>query len=187
MTCKDFIGQATDFLDETLSPIDRARHASHLDRCPSCARYHRVLRRGLGLVRDVAPIEPSAGFRVGLYGRLRGLDEEQRRRERAASGAALVLTVAGLIALAAWVPVWQDAVQARRSNAMTMQGDGLPGLPPANEMMDWWYRGMGAGAVLARPATFPGPYSPLVIQPPVVTGGSAMPNASGLVTYGDSE
>jgi len=187
MTCQNCIAQATDFLDETLSPIERARHASHVERCPSCARYHRVLERGLGLARDVAEIEPTPGFRMRLHGRLRGLDEERRRRERAASGAALVLTVAGLVALAAWVPVWQDALQARRSAAVSLQGDALPGLPPEGAMMDWWYPGLGgSAAAVSRPAAaFPGPYSPLIVQPPVVTSGTS--NGAALVIYGDSE
>ncbi|MGD8276757.1 MAG: hypothetical protein PVH00_01970 [Gemmatimonadota bacterium] len=190
MTCQDCIGQTTDFLDETLSPIDRARHAAHIERCPSCARYHRVLKRGLGLARDVAEIEPSAGFRMRLHGRLRGLEEERRRRERAASGAALVLAVAGLVALAAWVPVWQDAMQARRSSAMTLEGDAVPGPPPpGSEMMDWWwYGGMGGAAAASRPAAaFPGPYSPLIVQPPVVPSGQRGSNPGALVPYGDSE
>jgi hypothetical protein len=186
MTCQNCIAQATDFLDEALSPIERARHASHLERCPNCARYHRVLERGLGLARDVAEIEPTPGFRMRLHGRLRGLDEERRRRERAASGAALVLTVAGLVALAAWVPIWQDAFQGRRSTAVSMQSDVMPGLPPETGMMDWWYPGLGGSAAVSRPAAaFPGPYSPLIVQPPVVTGGAS--NRASLVNYGDSE
>ncbi len=186
MTCQDCIAQVTDFLDETLSPIEWARHASHIERCASCARYHRVLRRGLGLVRDVAEIEPTPGFRTRLHRRLRGVNEERRRRERAASGAALVLVVAGLVALAAWVPIWQEAMQAQRATAFSLQADARPGLPPEMDMMDWWYPGLDGSAAVSRPAaTFPGPYSPLVIQPPVVTGGAS--NGAALVNYGDSE
>jgi len=188
MTCQDCIARATEFLDETLSPIERARHASHIERCPRCARYHRVMERGLGLARDVAEIQPSPGFRVALHGRLRGLAEEQRRRERAASGAALVLAVAGLIALAAWAPIWQDSIQARRSNTVALRSDVPPGPPPDDVRgPDWWYGGMGGNGMAANrtAATFPGPYSPLVVQPPMVNGGGS--NRAALVNYGDSE
>jgi hypothetical protein len=186
MTCQDCIAKATDYLDRTLSPLERARHASHIERCPTCARYHRVLERGLVLARGVAEIQPSPGFRVRLNGRLRGLENERRRRERAAAGAAMVLAVAGLIALSAWAPIWQESLQTRRSSAMALRSDPVPGLPPAESSWDWWYVGLGEwGAVNRVSATFPGPYSPLVVQPPVLTGGAS--NRTALVNYGDSE
>lgn len=178
MTCQDCINQATDFIDDALTPLQRARHASHLEQCTSCARYDRVLRRGIRLVHDMPQIQPSPGFRGRLHRRLRTVDDERIRRERIVlSGATVAVALAGLIALAAWAPVWQEALQRRQAAVARGQFTAMPTveLPPGQ----WWYEGLAgqpAPSAIHRVATFPGPYSPLVVQPPSVnTAGATAP------------
>ena len=184
MTCHDCIARANEFIDETLGSLERARHAAHLERCAGCARYHRVLRKGLRLAQDLGEIQPSDQFAVRLRGRLRGLEDEQASRDRAVlSGASVVIAVAGLVALAAWAPIWQEAAEARAS--MALVDDAVPGLPPEWPSRDWWYGGPGGSVIPVgnRSAAFPGPYSPLVVQPPVVNGA----NRTAGPLYGDGE
>ena len=187
MTCRDCIAQANDFIDDTLGPVERARHAAHIQRCAPCARYHRVLRNGLQLAHDVGEIQPSPGFSVRLESRLLSLDDERSRRERAVlSGATVAIAVAGLIALAAWAPVWQEVLEARASEALLASQRPLAELPPvAFPSWEWWYGGPvsdPAVLVVNRSAAFPGPYSPLVVQPPIVNGANR-----GTLHHGDSE
>lgn len=184
MTCQDCVNQETDFIDDALTPLERARHASHLERCTSCARYHRVLARGLQLVRDMPEIQPSPGFRGTLHRRLRAVQDDRIRRERAVlSGATAAIALAGLIALAAWAPVWQEAVQRRHTEvAARDQLATVPTveLPPGQ----WWYDGPGGEGstpLVHRVSTFPGPYSPLVVQPPAVSTPGTTP------AYSDGE
>ena len=36
LTCKDFLSELSDFLDETLDPEMRAKLTLHIDQCPNC-------------------------------------------------------------------------------------------------------------------------------------------------------
>jgi anti-sigma factor RsiW len=185
MSCQDCIAQANEFLDETLDTLERARHQAHLERCPPCARYHRVLRDGLRLVRDVDEIQPSASFAGRLHGRLRGLEEEQAGRERAAlTGASAVIAVAGLIALAAWAPILRERLGSAAGEGDVSGQGPVAEFPPAlTPAWDWWYGGPAGESgvrLVSHTATFPGPYSPLVVQPPV-TGPATRPAS----TYGE--
>src|SRR5690606_18291876 len=62
MTCQEFLARYSEYLDERLEPLESALWRAHMNRCPSCARYDRVLRRGLALVRDLPEVEPSSDF-----------------------------------------------------------------------------------------------------------------------------
>ena len=170
MTCRQCLERYSDFLDETMTASEMARCRAHLERCPSCARYQRVMRNGLELVRALPPVEPSADFgdrlRHGIY-RVRDEAPERRRGSALAVGVA----VATLAAAAAWGPLLRGAAptNAPRSELVSV---------PEHLGVDWWYP-VAASAAFPVPGgeapqslsmTFPGPYSPLIVEPPVYGG-----------------
>ncbi|MGH7501019.1 MAG: anti-sigma factor family protein [Longimicrobiales bacterium] len=173
MTCFECLARTSDYVDGLLDPVARAAHREHIRTCASCARYHRVLDRGLDLVRNVPFVEPSPEFTMRLHRRLRGIDEEQYLvRQSVLSGAAVTVALAGLIALAAWSPILRSAATgASGSTVATTYDDDADETAPAD-----WPDAMGLSPYL-RPmlspppsmmAAFPGPYSPLVVSPPAV-------------------
>jgi hypothetical protein len=120
-------------------------------------------------------VEPSPGFTVRLDRRLRGIDEARYLKQQSAlSGALVTIALASLIALAAWSPVFRSATEevSRLSSvepdAATRSGDdwrSAAGLSP--------YLRPGVSPPPSMTAAFPGPYSPLVIEPPAVGRWSA--------------
>jgi len=60
LSCQRIVELATEYLEGTLTPVDRARFEEHLDVCPHCAIYLQQMRtaiRALGRVHagDLAP------------------------------------------------------------------------------------------------------------------------------------
>lgn len=39
MPCRELVELVTDYLEDRLSPVDRARFDAHLDACDACRRY----------------------------------------------------------------------------------------------------------------------------------------------------
>ncbi|HLU24740.1 MAG TPA: zf-HC2 domain-containing protein [Longimicrobiales bacterium] len=106
MTCQEFLARYSDYLDEQLEPLEAALCRAHMERCPSCARYDRVLRRGLALVRELPQIEPSSDFMPRLQHRLYHVDDDLEMGRRASGASAMVtLAIAGMLAAVAWSPL----------------------------------------------------------------------------------
>jgi hypothetical protein len=179
MTCDEFIALASDGIEQAGCREELDAFQQHRAACISCARYHRVLARGLDLVRELPEIEPSADFTWRLHRRLRGLDDEMAERQRSVtSGVVVVLAVAGMVAFTAWSPLLGPAPTASAARtAAPLQFDMKGAVSPVaadpvpEASMDWLFG--SAAAAYVRPwrapgaaATFPGPYSPLVVQPP---------------------
>lgn len=171
MTCRECLQRYSDFLDETMTAGEMARCRAHLERCTSCARYHRVMRNGLELVRALPPVEPSAEFgdrlRHGIY-HVRDARPERRRGSALSAG---VVAVAALAAVALWGPLPSPATPADAGRQELVS-------VPEHLGVDWWYP-IAASAAFPVPGgeapqtlsmTFPGPYSPLIIEPPVYGG-----------------
>jgi anti-sigma factor RsiW len=104
--CSQFLDGYSDFRDGQLESEVREAYAAHMADCPGCARYHRVVDRGVQLFRELPEIRPSEDFLPRLQHRIFHLDEEQRRSGSYSSGvsAGLALAIAALLAIAAWVP-----------------------------------------------------------------------------------
>ena len=65
MTCRDLVELVTEYLEETLPPVDRVRFDAHLAACPHCRVYleqMRLIVRVLGHLPEeaVAPAEWNA-------------------------------------------------------------------------------------------------------------------------------
>jgi anti-sigma factor RsiW len=172
MTCQQFMAGYTEYLDGEQPEELRDRFEVHVARCPSCARYDRVLRQGLRLVHAMPDLPPSPDFELRLQHGIFHLRDERTRRPRVnpTSGAA-VLAVAGLVALAAWGPL-------SRSESGTLEAGGSAAAAaelPAVGGTDAWF--VGAPPVYINPdappsitLAFPGPYSPLIVEPPLRSG-----------------
>lgn len=62
MQCEEFLEGYSDFLDGNHEEHCHNDYRYHLEKCPSCAEYDRVMRRGLRLVRALDPPEAQADF-----------------------------------------------------------------------------------------------------------------------------
>ena len=49
MTCKELVELITDYLEDALSPAERARFEAHLGRCDGCTTYLDQMRRTIAL------------------------------------------------------------------------------------------------------------------------------------------
>ena len=188
MTCQDYLALYSDYLDEQLEASEAARVRAHVETCSRCARYDRVLRRGLTLVREAPDVPASFDFQDRLQHRIFHVQDDMARGRFAGSGTAVSVAIAGMIALAAWTPLLRAVDAEPRVEAAATPAE--PDLPSAGSIVapDWWYPSVGAGIFsrtsftypLGLDASFPGPYSPLIVQPPVRMGAAPTTRLAGL-------
>jgi len=104
--CSQFLEGYSSYRDGELDDETRLRFEAHLSGCASCARYDRVITKGVHLYTQLPEITPSDDFLPRLQHRLFHVEEEMRGPGRTGSGAqaALTLAIAATIAAVAWVP-----------------------------------------------------------------------------------
>lgn len=104
MQCEDFLEGYSEFMDGRLAPSEHEAFDRHLEACDACARYHRVVQRGLFIWRNLPDLHPSPDFLPRLRHRLFHVDDEARLAPRTLGSAALIAVAAvGMLALA-WLP-----------------------------------------------------------------------------------
>ena len=105
--CNTFIARYSDFRDGDLSWAEGVEMEAHVDDCPACAHYHRVVQRGTDVFRALPELEVSDDFGDRLRWRLHQADHEMRRERGGAAPAqaAGTLAIAAAVAIAAWVPL----------------------------------------------------------------------------------
>jgi anti-sigma factor RsiW len=179
MNCQDFLGRYSEYVDGLLAPVETAMFHDHVIECDRCARYDQVMQRGLELARAIPTVEPSSDFQLRLQHRLMHVRDDMGTvgtsdGVRIGSAAAVSVAVAGLLALAAWGPLWRgagsDGETAQLDRTVEAAGMSMP-LPysdvrPVAGESAWW-----APASLTTPprpitGAFPGPYSPLIVTTP---------------------
>ncbi len=116
---------------------------THIARCPGCARYDRVLRRGLKYLAAQPQVEPSEEFTAQLHYRLAFEDGRVGVRPITSLAAASV-AVAAMLAFAAWLPV----LMLSNPEQSVVSGAIVPASAVASEIA--WH---GEGAVESRPST----------------------------------
>jgi anti-sigma factor RsiW len=57
LSCKELTELITDYLEQRLSPVDRARFDQHLSVCPGCVTYIDQMRLTLEALSAKAPVE----------------------------------------------------------------------------------------------------------------------------------
>lgn len=67
-------------MDGELPPEQSAAVRRHLDRCLGCRRQYDILRQNDAMVRDMAPLKPSADFDRAFWNRVAQLDERRTGR-----------------------------------------------------------------------------------------------------------
>lgn len=90
-------------MDGEMPSVDAELWRTHLANCTACARYDRVLRKGIGVLRSDS-IEPDAEFMLHIRYRL-AYEEQRVAMGPVTAGAATSVTVAAVLALAAWLPI----------------------------------------------------------------------------------
>lgn len=196
--CDELRERHGDYVDGVVAADVQARIEAHLAGCSRCTRYDRVVRQGLQLVRELPQLAPSDDFEQRLQHRIFHVqDGAALAHDRPFSGVAVAAAVAGIIALVAWsplllsttdrvasdtLPVEPSATMSRVASAGTqMDAPALvvpltPADPLGGALDDWFAGQMTAptSSTAAYPLVFPGPYSPLIVQPPVHGGAVRM-------------
>ena len=104
LSCSDCLARHSEFLDGMMDPGTEALWQAHLAGCAECARYDRVLRRGLRLLSARPPLEPAPDFIIHLQHRLAAEDRAMTMRP-IRSLAVASISVAAMLAFVAWLPV----------------------------------------------------------------------------------
>lgn len=100
MDCRAFRRNHLAYVDDTLPAVDVVAMQRHLLDCDRCARKDNIVRRSLLLVRNLPPIEPSAGFAERLDLRLRAIGPMAHQRIHAAGWrSSRIAVAAGLVAV----------------------------------------------------------------------------------------
>ena len=94
----------SEFMDGEMPMAEAEQWRAHLAACEVCARYDRVLRKGLCLLQRQTAVEPDPDFAVHLRYRL-AYEEQRTSLGPVTAGAATSVTVAAVLALAAWLPI----------------------------------------------------------------------------------
>ena len=113
LSCSDCLARHSEYLDGVMDTSAAAMWRSHIASCPDCARYDRILRRGLTLVSAQPQLEPSSDFLVQLQHRL-AVEDRQMAMRPIKSLAVASMAVAAMLAFVAWLPVMllSDGVQS---------------------------------------------------------------------------
>jgi Putative zinc-finger len=106
MDCRAFRENHVGFVDDVLPAIDMEAMHRHLQSCARCARHDLAVRRGLLIVRNLPPIEPSADFMSKLSERIAELEATGALVEPAAT---YRLTTGAFAALAAGLTLFAYA------------------------------------------------------------------------------
>lgn len=105
MECKEFLEGYSAYLDGVVSREEEEAFRQHLERCEACARYDRVVQRGIEIFRNLPRPDPSPDFLPRLRHRLYHIEDGIPFDAARHGGSAALVAVAavGLLALA-WLP-----------------------------------------------------------------------------------
>lgn len=149
MDCAELLATFSDYRDRRLDPDERARIDEHLERCASCRRYRRVVDRGVLALRRL-PVQPVPDdFRPRLQHRIFHLEDDEalnRRSSTSGTSGTAAVTMAVLLALAAWGPAIHDEPAAVTLPPIVVEERSAP---PAEA-------GLPASAFFGRSASGPG-------------------------------
>jgi hypothetical protein len=104
--CERFIEEYSEYRDGVLTADQQAEFREHVETCPCCARYDRVLRAAGDLLSQLPGAEPDEDFMPRLQHRLYNIDEGlgDLPAHRFAGAAALAgVAAVGILALF-WLP-----------------------------------------------------------------------------------
>ena len=102
LSCNELLAQHSEYIDGLLPGPRVEQVRLHLQTCDSCARYDRVLRKGVSLL-GVPSVEPSDDFLGSLHSRL-ALEEQRQTMRPVTIATSASVSIAAVLALVAWIP-----------------------------------------------------------------------------------
>lgn len=103
LSCNEVLARHSEYIDGEMPAPDSERWRAHLATCSLCARYDRVLRKGVRLLHDQEDLPAEPEFIQHL--RYRIADEQQRMAQPINMNASAAVTVAAVLALAVSLPL----------------------------------------------------------------------------------
>lgn len=105
MKCEEFLKRYSEYRDERAAGDALEELERHREECEACARYDRVVSRGVRVLRGLPSPSPSPDFHDRLRHRIYHLEDRIPAAGSWSTGGAAILAAAaaGLLALA-WVP-----------------------------------------------------------------------------------
>lgn len=155
VTCGELLERYSELVDERLPGSEAMRLWTHVRSCPSCGRYHRVLRGGVSVLRDLPAPAPPSDFMDGVRSRI--------RREAGGSSSRWTLLVL-LLAVALAVALAVVGSGAAGHAAAGPEPTSVPD-PAASHAWTQRVESLGSWPALASP-DLPS-YSPLIVGPPM--------------------
>lgn len=165
MTCADFLASYSQLRDGDLpSGETNALHA-HLSECSSCARYDRVVQRGVEVLRDAPAPRVRDDFEARVRHSIYSLDEAERARRfrphgPSGGGAMAVMAAAALLVAVVWTPTLMDSTPTVELPALVIDQPA-----ESNSDVPFVASGLGMG---------PEPSSSLVYESDLWTGSNAL-------------
>lgn len=103
LSCQEILARHSEYVDGVMSAAAADNVRVHLRGCEQCARYDSVVRAGAKLITAQPVIQPDSAFLDRLHSRIE--DEEYRvTMQPVSANAAAYVSVAAVLALAAWIP-----------------------------------------------------------------------------------
>ena len=176
LSCKEVLARHSEYIDGEMAPPDTEKWRTHLATCTVCARYDRVLRKGVSLLAAKPELEPEPEFMLHLRYRL--ADEARRQEMPISNHMGAAVSVMAVLALVAWIPMMVSLGGTNGSGAR------VNALETGNESSEIAWHGSVAmlqepsHVELAAPAAALEPtysvvslvhqsYSPLIIESPI--------------------
>ncbi|MEQ9400686.1 MAG: zf-HC2 domain-containing protein [Longimicrobiales bacterium] len=112
MTCRQFFAAFSDYHDGTATEAEAAAVEAHLDACPACRQYERVVEEGVAVLRAEDDLEVPDDFQARLRHRILLAEEEEALLSDASSGATAlsVLGIALILTAVVWSPLLRPGV-----------------------------------------------------------------------------
>jgi anti-sigma factor RsiW len=103
LSCKEVLARHSEYIDGEMEAPDTEKWRAHLAACTVCARYDRVLRKGVSLLAAKPELEPEPEFMMHLRYRL--ADEAHRMEMPVNNHMAAAVSTMAVLALIAWLPM----------------------------------------------------------------------------------
>lgn len=131
VSCHEFISAYSDYRDGLIGAGLARSLATHLNECSSCARYDRVIRRGVEVARAIDGPPPSSEFLPRLQHRIYHLEDDFRPGPFGSGvSVALLLMITVVFGVSAWLPVVHSAGDPARLPAITALAPLAEQVPP---------------------------------------------------------
>lgn len=114
LSCSEVLARHSEYIDGEMQTPDSERWRVHLATCSLCARYDRVLRKGVRLLHG-EDLQADPEFVQHL--RYRVADEQQRMSQPIGMNASAAITVAAVLALAVLLPMMMSKSDATTAAA----------------------------------------------------------------------